>query len=441
MKIHGSISITSALRDKYGIPFKDVIRIRVGSIEVATRLICTEGERCTYMLSPELRRTLLIKKGRRLLIRYDSSNDHIHLGPTIGILTVSLSHRGQYDPTSIKAELIYLSQVSRSLIGQTYIFTPGSINWDSKTVRGYTFTKGSWVGTVYPLPDVVYDRVTSRTSEARNLLTKQNLLQLPYLKYFNPSFLNKWKVYQLLVTDPVVSRYLPETRVLNSDNFKEMLSRYSTLFVKPSNGSLGKGIIKVTRGKGGTINFVIYGRGKVKNHAETPEAFFKKTARVRGDKPYIVQQGIPLALYRGSTFDLRIIYQKNREGKWQLGKKFVRVAPRGSSISNLSSGGRVEISKRILNYLFNNREKVNRKFEEVKNLCLQTATVLEDKSDGIYGELGLDIGIDKNGNLWIIEVNSKPRKTTASEFSTAIMRRTFKRPLEFAAYLAGFSVK
>ena len=59
MKIHGSISITSALRDKYEIPVKDTIQIRVGSIEVLTRLICKEGERCTYMLSPELRRALL----------------------------------------------------------------------------------------------------------------------------------------------------------------------------------------------------------------------------------------------------------------------------------------------------------------------------------------------------------------------------------------------
>ncbi|MDD3894034.1 MAG: hypothetical protein PHU36_03325, partial [Syntrophomonadaceae bacterium] len=60
---------------------------------------------------------------------------------------------------------------------------------------------------------------------------------------------------------------------------------------------------------------------------------------------------------------------------------------------------------------------------------------------GIYGELGLDVGIDKNGALWLIEVNSKPRKTTESEYSTAVMRKTFKRPLEFASYLAGFPVK
>ena len=441
MKIYGSLCISNALRNKYSIPVQDTIKVRVGSLEVLTRLICKEGERCTYMLSPELNRTLLLKKGRRMQLRYDSLNNNIHLGPTIGILAVSLIHRGQYDPTSIKAELIYLSHVSRSLHGQVYVFTPGSINWDNNTARGYTFQKGNWAAAVYPLPDVVYDRITSRATETKNLSTKQRLMQIPHLKYFNPSFLDKWKVYQLLVTDQILKSYLPETKVLTPENFREMMQKYSTLFVKPSNGSLGKGIIKVSRNSGGAMNFVMYGRGKIKNHAENAEEFFKKTARVRGDKPYIVQQGIALAFYKGSAFDLRIIYQKDKNGNWYLGKKFVRVAPKGSSISNLSSGGRVELSKRILSYIFIKKERINTKIEEIKDLCLRAATVLEQKSNGIYGELGLDVGIDKNGALWLIEVNSKPRKTTESEYSTAVMRKTFKRPLEFASYLAGFPVK
>ena len=245
----------------------------------------------------------------------------------------------------------------------------------------------------------------------------------------------------MLVTDPQLKRYLPETKDLTPENFKGMLQKYNTLFVKPSNGSLGKGIIKVTRNSGGAVSFVIYGKGKVKNYAENAEEFFKKTTRIRGDKPYIVQQGLNLALYKGATFDLRIIYQKNKEGNWQLGKKFVRVAPRGSSISNLSSGGRVEISKRVLKYLFHNKERIENKNEEIKEFCLRVAKILEEKNNAIYGELGMDIGIDKQGALWLIEVNSKPRKTTETEFSTAVMRRTFLRPLEFASYLAGFPVK
>ena len=222
---------------------------------------------------------------------------------------------------------------------------------------------------------------------------------------------------------------------------QEMIRKYKTLFVKPSNGSLGKGIIKVNILSKGKMSYVVYGNSRYKSQADNVEEFLKKTTKVRRDKPYIVQQGLDLAVYRGSLFDLRVIFQKNRDGKWLVGKKFVRLAPRGSSISNLSRGGKVEISKRIFRYIYHNNDRINRKFEEAKQLCLRVATVLEEKSNGVYGELGMDIGIDKKGALWLIEVNSKPRKTTETEFSRAVMRRTFRRPLEYAMYLAGFTVK
>ena len=56
----------------------------------------------------------------------------------------------------------------------------------------------------------------------------------------------------------------------------------------------------------------------------------------------------------------------------------------------------------------------------------------------MFGEFGLDLGLDKNGDIWLIEVNSKPRKTTVTEMSKIIMRNAFKRPLEYSIYLAGF---
>ncbi|WP_374701241.1 YheC/YheD family protein [Thalassobacillus sp. C254] len=33
-----------------------------------------------------------------------------------------------------------------------------------------------------------------------------------------------------------------------------------------------------------------------------------------------------------------------------------------------------------------------------------------EESYGRFGEMGIDIGIDQGGNLWIIECNAKPGK-------------------------------
>jgi glutathione synthase/RimK-type ligase-like ATP-grasp enzyme len=441
MKTYGSLCVSKPLLDKHGIPEQETIIVKVGTHQLPARLTVQNSTQCRFMLSPALARALLIRKRGRLQLRYDKAGNYIHIGPTIGILATSLAYKLQYDPTSIRAELIYLSHVSRSLNAQIYVFTPDSINWNENTARGYVYQKGSWIGAVYPLPDVVYDRITSRSSEEKFSHTRNKLMEITGNKYFNPSFLNKWKVYQLLSEDQILKKYLPETKSLTTENMQDMMGKYKTLFVKPSNGSLGKGIIKVNILSKGKMSYVVYGNSRYKSQADNVEEFLKKTTKVRKDKPYIVQQGLDLAVYRGSLFDLRVIFQKNRDGKWLVAKKFVRLAPRGSSISNLSRGGKVEISKRIFRYIYHNKDRVNRKFEEAKQLCLRVATVLEEKSNGVYGELGMDIGIDKNGALWLIEVNSKPRKTTDSEFSRAIMRRTFKRPLEYAMFLAGFKTK
>jgi glutathione synthase/RimK-type ligase-like ATP-grasp enzyme len=445
VKVAGKIFLSDNLIKRLGIEVQPLVQVRVGCLIVTAELVVIPDARATYMLSPNLAKALYIHKGKRLQIRYDKPTGMLHLGPTIGILATGLPNRGVYEPTSIQAELIYLSHISKSLPGQTYIFTPSSINWHNLTVKGYSYrqggiNKGSWISSVYPLPDVVYDRVSTRKGEAREQIkhAKNLLMKQPYLKYFNPSFLNKWRVHEMLMTNPRLHPHLPETRPLTTENLAAMLTMYKTVYVKPSNGSLGLGIIRVTRDKKGTLNYVVHRRKRFRSNADDASEFISKTRSIRAEKPYIVQQGIDMATYHGSPFDIRIIFQKNHQGEWQIGKKFARVAPRGSSVANLSSGGKALPSKIIMRAIFRKADLIREKNQEILEVCHQVATTIEKTSQKIYGELGLDLGLDKKGNIWLIEVNSKPRKTTVTELSKIVMRNAFKRPLEYSIYLAGF---
>ncbi len=445
VKTIGRIFISSTLLDKLGLPRHPLIRIRAGNIVVNTELRIRMEKRKSYMLSPSLKKALYVKKRKTLRLRYDEQEDMLHLGPTVGIFSTSLPNRAEFDPRSIQAELQYMSSIGKTLPGQFYIFLPGAINWANNTCRGYNYRqlspqRGVWVSSVYPIPDVVYDRIPTRSSEARENIKKikKKLMALPYLKYFNPSFLNKWKVHEILRTNSELEPYLPETRQFSNYNMSEMLQKYKVLFFKPSNGSLGHGIIKIRSDENGVLHYIVYKNGRIRNRADNVEEFIKKTRVYHKNKPYIVQQGIKLQTYKGSSFDIRIIYQKNARGEWQIGKKFVRLAPKGSSISNISRGGRVERSKVVFRNLYKKRSLIERKNEEIRKLCNSVATTLEKKQAGTYGELGLDIGMDIYGNPWLIEVNSKPRKTTETDFSMKIVRNSFKRPLQYSSYLAGF---
>jgi len=438
--------MAEALINKLGVPLSDTVKIRVGAKMLTTRLKIRNHHLKTYMLSPQLAKALLLRRRKPMQIRYDIENEMIHIGPTIGILSNYLPSRATYNPKSLQAELIFLSNLSRSLPGQTYFFTPSSINWANKTVRGSVYhqispDKGSWVSAVYTLPDVVYDRIGSRKIEAQAKIrhVKRNLMNFPYLKYFNPAFLNKWSVHQNLITNEMLMPYLPETHLLNRSNLEEMAARHKTLFLKPCNGSQGGGIIKVNVGENGKLRYTINIKGRYSGTADNPAEFMKKTHAARRRRPYIIQQGINLSFFQKSTFDIRIIFQKNHHGNWKITKQFVRLAPPGSSIANISRGGKVETSKRVLAILFkNNRKIIHAKNHELSELCELVAETLESSSQKLYGELGLDVGIDKGGKFWLIEVNSKPRKTTETVHSQGIVRNTFRRPLQYAIYLAGF---
>ncbi len=443
------IYIAKKIKEQKNIPHLDTVEVRVGSTVVKSRVKIKDNNE-DFSISPDLARALHLKSSRKLRIRYDQEEQMLHLGPVIGILAASLPNRANLDeiePTSLQAELSYLSLIGKGMRGLVYIFLPSGINWNSGTVKGYSYRslsrdRGIWESSLYPLPDVVYNRIASRKSEIKESVqsTLQRLKELKYCQVFNPSYLNKWQVYQTLCQNSGLIPHLPETRRLTAENLAEMAERYPVLFLKPSNGSLGIGIIKVRKQADSSLRYTIYSRGRINGQSNTASQLLKKTSAYRKEKPYIVQQGLDLTRYHGSVFDLRIIFQKNGQGEWQIGKKFARLAPGKSSISNLSRGGRVITSARLMKSLYKRKALIEEKNTGIRELCRMVATTMDRASNGSFGELGLDIGIDKKGWPWVIEVNSKPRKTTSTVASQIVMRNSFKRPLEYGSYLAGFPV-
>jgi glutathione synthase/RimK-type ligase-like ATP-grasp enzyme len=448
MDVKGIIQISESFMKKHNVLVTPTIKIRAGAKVAEAMLRVSKEPALSYRISASLLNNLGLNSKKSLHLRYDHEHGMLQFGPIIGILTEYLPNQPEYEPKSLQAELIFLSMTGRSIPGMVYLFTPGSINWSNKTVRGSNYRLASdaagggyWTSSVYPLPDVVYDRVSTRRGETQSgmVKTKRKLKSLPYLIYFNPSFLNKWRVHRLLQNNEELLPYLPETKLLSRENLNEMLEKYPVLYLKPCNGSLGKGIIKVNRVAAPKIKYTVYNRYRHSNTSADVNALMKATVRHRKRKSYLVQQGLSLAKYHDCAFDIRIIYQKNGMGEWKITKKFVRVAPPGSSVSNLSRGGMVETCRKVFPSLFNkNQDLIDEKNQEIKQLCQIVAQTLESQSESTYGELGLDIGIDRNHKLWIIEVNSKPRKTTESHISQHLVRSSFRRPLEYAVHLAGY---
>lgn len=360
----------------------------------------------------------------------------VRLGPIVAVLARATRHGAQRF-MSQSPYFRALVRMGRRLAIPTYVITPEGIDWEQKKVRAWSVRAGGWHRVYIPLPDVVYDRVQTRRLDLlpRTRRAKERLAGHPGIKMFNTGFLDKWQTHQALAS-ALAGRLLPETQLLTSrEELLDFTKRFRSVFVKPAGGSLGKGIYVIQR-RGPRFHVIHYGEHRVRHlrNLRTPVFVWRRLKRLRRRRRYVIQQGIPFVRYHGRKFDLRLLAQKGGDGKWLISAHYARVAPPGSLRANLDAGGKAVRSSRVLRSVFGARGQ--RVLKRVLAAGLAVAQALEAAFDGIVGELGIDIGVDRQGRPWLIEANAKPLRQMEGPRKRLV--RTLRRPLQFAKYLAGF---
>ncbi|MFL6562392.1 MAG: YheC/YheD family protein, partial [Bacillus sp. (in: firmicutes)] len=139
------------------------------------------------------------------------------------------------------------------------------------------------------------------------------------------------------------------------------------------------------------------------------EEMYKQLKPVLSNRYYIIQQGIDLVTYQSCSMDFRVLCHKNLNNDWKVTSIVARVAAEAEFVSNIARGGRMLKPLNVLRTCFGHKKSIQ-VLALMKELALETASTISDSSTGITGELGIDIGVDQDGKLWIIEVNSKPSK-------------------------------
>jgi glutathione synthase/RimK-type ligase-like ATP-grasp enzyme len=155
--------------------------------------------------------------------------------------------------------------------------------------------------------------------------------------------------------------------------------------------------------------------------------------RFMQDKPFIVQQWIELATWKKRRFDIRVLLQKVSLNHWDCTALSIRMALPSHGSTNISQGGEVKQVSLVLLDLWPSRYLEI--IATIKELAFNVAQKLEFKY-GPLGELGIDIGIDRNGGVWLFEVNSKPGKVTVRKLKEDdLIQHAYQRPLLYAEML------
>ncbi|OEH84792.1 hypothetical protein BHU72_08130 [Desulfuribacillus stibiiarsenatis] len=391
-------------------------------------------------ISPDIARELhLPKDNMTILAKYDSSKRLIKFGPLIGIFIKPGKKKGSISIVQ-KAVLSQYFKHAKDLHYCAYAFSADDIDWKRKLIHGYfTNDRNVIVKGYFPFPDVMYDQNCSRTYERKQkVVTTLQKLYSHIPNYFNPGYLNKWEIYEYLSAHEIAKRFNPYTKLVRSISMiPNEAQRLGVSYIKPVNGSLGEGIVTVTY-HNGVYHYKYQGRtiveGKCTNHKKLEEVL----SNIIGKRKYIIQKGLPLINYQQRPVDIRVLMQKNERGKWIRTKIFARVSKPGSITSNLSRGGEAKTIDDVLTNNFSTDQIANIK-KQLRSISRLIAKAIEESSEKHYGELGLDLGITDNGQIWLIEINSKPWKTIETKTGTQeLVEKSFRRPMEYAGFLANF---
>lgn len=211
--------------------------------------------------------------------------------------------------------------------------------------------------------------------------------------------------HKLLSKSRSLTVSLPETFIMSKRSFIHAMGKYGTVIAKPSKGKGGTGLIKVTTASAGV--YKVHRKKRVDKIIGLLPTYNFIRPYMKGT--YLCQQAIELAEIKGRPFDVRAIVQR-KKAKWYLTGTLAKIAGQGFFITNLveSKGKALPLSTAIRKSNIHGTS-VARIEERVKQIALNTARQLQQYYN--MNIVGIDLGIDKHGKVWIIEANLSPDKT------------------------------
>ncbi|MFS1512750.1 YheC/YheD family protein [Chengkuizengella sp. SCS-71B] len=217
---------------------------------------------------------------------------------------------------------------------------------------------------------------------------------------------SKWIKTLALIKNPDLKTYIPETRKANFESVDEMLNKHHVVYVKPSRGSLGKGVMRIKKMNETEEGIYELQQDLDVNHYSSYNVLyndlnhqFQKTKRL-----HIVQRGIDMVKYKDRSADIRVMVQQNTNSEWEVTGIIARLSHPKKVVTNISRGGIICNIETLMNHLC---QYDNNLIEKLKWIGLETAKQM-NKTFPNMKESGLDIALDQNLHPWILEVNTKP---------------------------------
>ncbi|EFM10216.1 conserved hypothetical protein [Paenibacillus curdlanolyticus YK9] len=435
-----AIMLGESYMKQWKIPQGQPVTLRLGGYKQPIKVVSVaryEGMR----MNQSLARRIGLANGATLRLHYAEKSSTLSLGPLIGVLVSrDYPHMPDRPFGSITMFCKELVDGCAAQGAHVYFFTPNGIQESTDTVEGWVYQNG-WKQMSLPIADIVNNRLTSRKLENKpNVqLFMKEVKRKHNTQVFNEKFLDKHEVFDALRGAQSLTKYLPESHLLrNFTMLKAMCSKYYTVFLKPVRGSLGKGIIKITRlESGGYQAMFTTTAGTRKQHYASLLKLFSAISGKMKTVRYQIQQGLTLIDIAKRPVDFRALVQKNASGVWSVTSIVARTAGGAHFVSNLARGGTLSTVREAIgksNLAAGRQEAAAR----LQKAALEIAEGIDTHIPAHFGELGIDLAVDTSGRVWLLEVNSKPSKNDNTPLTEQKIRPSVLRMIQYSRYLSGF---
>lgn len=438
-----TVGLSRPLARALQVPTGRAAVLRVGSKYETVTVKAVARKDSVIILPLNLYRALRIPRLGSCLIK-NNGGSSLQLGPIIGILTSTGG--GATAPFGNRTSLIREFMQTGSGKAFFVAFSPRQVNWQQSEVTGYILDQnGKWVRKTVPLPDVIYNRLPSRKAEKQMSMNqfKERFLRRR-IPLFNWSFFDKWDVYRLLDGDKDAERHVPESYINPTpQEIRRMIEKHRFVYLKPTAGSLGIGIYRLTYNPNRGY-FARYRRGgnnvlvRFSKFEGIMDLLRRHQIRLQN---YVVQQGIRLLELNGCPLDFRFHMTKNGNNQWVAAGIGAKVAGRGSVTTHIRTGGQIMTPEYALSKVLGSQTKAELLLAQAKETAVRLAEAIERNYPYPLGELGFDIGIDQNEKVWMFEANAKPGRSifkhpALKEQGKATLRNLFEHCLYLSRFRA-----
>ncbi|GAB6988467.1 YheC/YheD family endospore coat-associated protein [Paenibacillus pini] len=436
-----NIMLGARLVKLWKIPTDRPLQLSFGSFRQEITVISVP-KATSLRISDTLSREMGLSASPVLRIAYNAKSRTLRLGPLISVL-ISRDYPEMPEKPfgSITLFCRELVNACRKQGAYVYFFTPEHITQEAEHIKGWVYD-GEWRQTQMPIADVINNRLTTRKME--NKPSVQYFMKEVKSRFgshiFNEKFLDKHEVFDTLKTNSALTRFMPESHLLSSFTIlKKMCAQYPVVFLKPVRGSLGKGIIRVSKQPDGSyiaLSTTVGGPRK-QTYSNLTKLFAVLSGKMKSTR-YQIQQGLTLIDQGKRPVDFRALVQKNSLGKWSVTSIVARIAGGNHFVSNLARGGSLSTVKDAVNKCMLPTEVKNSAQAKLNFASLEIAKGLDASIPAHFGELGVDLAMDTNGRIWLLEVNSKPSKNDNTPLNEQKIRPSVRRLLEYCSFLSGF---